>query len=119
MTYEWDCFLWTADEWIISYLQQPLITSPAVKLFSIGHACELYLKAENSKITNNIDHAVGFGHNLEKLWLDSKGKSQSFMPTYELRQSILDRNLLDADDCKNLNPEDLKHFLSYQELYII
>lgn len=62
MSQNWDCFLWSADEWIVNYSLPPNMTG--TKLFSIGHALELYLKATYSKMTGDVDEAVRIGHNM-------------------------------------------------------
>jgi hypothetical protein len=115
---EWDVFLWAADEWIINYSLPPM-TLNAVKLFSIGHSLELYLKAANSKITGDIEAAISFGHNIPRIWADCKSRDQNFLPGHELRESVLRRNLLDTKDYMQLDKDDLWHFLHNQELYVI
>jgi hypothetical protein len=118
MAYEWDAFLWAADEWIINYSLPPM-TLNAVKLFSIGHALELYLKAANTKITGDIERAIAFGHDIPRIWHDCKLQDPHFLPAHELRESVLERNLVDFNDYRRLNKDDLMHFLHDQELYVI
>lgn len=118
MAHEWDAFLRAADEWIISYSLPPA-TLNAVKLFSIGHALELYLKAANTKISGDIERAISFGHDIPKIWADCKSRDPTFLSDYELRQSVLSRKLLDVNDYEQLDKDDLVHFLRNQELYII
>jgi hypothetical protein len=118
MAYEWDAFIWAADEWIINYSLPPM-TLNAVKLFSVGHALELYLKAANTKITGDIDRAISFGHDIPTIWGDCRLQDPGFLPTYELRESVLARNLVDFNDYRHLDKDDLMHFLHYQELYVI
>jgi len=115
---EWDCFLWAADEWIVNYSlpYQPMV---AVKLFSIGHAFELYVKAANAKQTGDVDGAVKFGHNIPKLWADCKRRDGAFLPQFELRPSVLARDLLDVNSYEQLTADDLRHFLENQEIYVI
>lgn len=118
MAREWDCFLWAADEWIVNYSLLK-VSIPAVQLFSVGHAFELYLKAASSQISGDVDRAVGFGHNVIGLWRDCKGGDRAFLPEFELRQVVLDCNLLNADEYGRLGQNDLKHFLQYQEIYVV
>ncbi len=118
MPYEWDSFLIAADQWIINY-SLPWVNLSIVKLFSIGHALELYLKAANTKIDGDIDKAIKFGHELEELWIDCKAKDPSFLPGYELRPSVLKRNLLQPASYSSLDKDDQLHFLKYQELYVV
>jgi hypothetical protein len=83
--YEWDCFLDVADQWFVAYSVPPYDT--AVKLFMIGHAVELYLKAANTKITDDIKRAIGFKHRVKQIWSDCKSHDPTFMPNYEIRES--------------------------------
>jgi hypothetical protein len=92
ITRQWDSFLFAADEWVINY-SLPVMSLTSVKLFSIGHVFELYLKAANTKTTNDIDRAAGFGHDIPKIWMDCKSKDSNFFPNYELRESVLKRDL--------------------------
>lgn len=117
MSYNWDCFLWSADEWIVNYSLPPQMTS--TKLFSIGHALELYLKAAYSKMTGNVDEAIKFGHNIEKLWDACKNKDPKFLPNYELRTSVISQDILTGPIDKVLSKDDFFHFLKHQELYIV
>ncbi len=120
MASEWRAFHRTADEWLINYSILPVGSSlTAVQLFSVGHALELYLKAVNSKLTGNIDDAVKFGHKVVAIWNDCKNRDPKFLPAYELRASVLARNLLDSNDYMTLPQSDVFHFLEYQELYIV
>jgi len=91
----------------------------AVKLFSIGHAFELYLKAANAKLSGDVDAAVKFGHDIPKLWADCKSRDRSFLPQFELRPSVLARDLLDVKSYERLAPGDFKHFLENQEIYVV
>ena len=119
MPHEWDSFLPAADEWIINYsliCPEGLIS---VKLFSIGHALELYLKAANTKIDGDINKAINFRHDLPGLLYDCKKKDPAFLPGYELRQSVLDQDLLQGEVYSNLDKDDRKHFLENQELYVV
>ena len=119
MPHEWDSFLPAADEWIINYsliCPEGLIS---VKLFSIGHALELYLKAAYTKITGNIDQAIGLRHDLPKIWKDCQKEDPAFLPGYELRQSVLDQDLLHGEVYSNLDKDDRKHFSQNRELYVV
>ncbi len=118
MAQKWDSFLQTADEWIVNY-SLPIMNLTAVKLFSVGHAFELYLKAANTKITGDIDRAIGFGHDLPRVWEDCKNQDPSFLPMYELRKSVLARDLLNQEDYSKLGKDDVMHFLMHQEIYIV
>ncbi|OGN94413.1 MAG: hypothetical protein A2Z75_03075 [Chloroflexi bacterium RBG_13_50_10] len=119
--YEWDSFVWAADEWFIEYSLPPPL--PNVKLFAIGHTIELYLKAANTKITEDIDEAIRMGHNIKRIWDDCKRRDQNFMPSFEIRDSVFQSDLFQlhsSEDSRNkLNKDDLLHFYQNQELYII
>jgi hypothetical protein len=91
----------------------------SVKLFSIGHALELYLKASYTKMTGNIKAAIDFRHNVGSLWKACKSLDASFIPGFELRDSVLAGNLLSQNETSKLPKEDYFHFLEHQELYVI
>ena len=114
--YEWHSFLIAADEWFITYSLPPMLMN--VKFFAIGHTVELYLKAANTKITGDIERAMKFGHNLKAIWDDCKAKDSAFMPQYEIRDDIYNRDLL-LSPYEGLNAEDTLHLGNNYELYII
>lgn len=121
-TYEWHSFLTVADEWLINYSLPTDGFLPSVKLFSIGHALELYLKATISKTTGNVNRAIGYGHDLKKMWDDRKKENENFMPDYEIKESILEcENLFTSGGnlYKELSKDDFEHFLKNQELYVV
>jgi hypothetical protein len=118
MPHDWDDFLWSADEWIVNY-SLPVMRLTSVKLFSIGHALELYLKAGNTKITGDIERAIKFGHELPLIWKDCKENDPTFLPDYELRETVLAHNLLDQNGYSKLSKDDAIHFLQNQELYVV
>jgi hypothetical protein len=114
----WPSFLWTADEFIIAYASAPLLAG-AAPLFMIGHAAELYLKAANTKITGDIDRAVGFGHRMKDLWNDCKSKDPLFMPNYELREAVYKEPFLEEDITGLFSQNDAVHYLKNQDFYIV
>ncbi len=116
--HEWDCLLSSADEWIVNY-SLPYSHLTSVKLFSVGHAFELYLKAANTKLSGDIDHAVNFGHHIPKLWADCKRFDPKFLPEFDLRQSVLDLNLLQDFDHSKLKEANFRHYMENQEIYIV
>ncbi len=118
MPHDWDSFLIAADEWIVNY-SLPVMRLTSVKLFSVGHALELYLKASNTKINGDIDRAIKFGHDLPRIWADCKQHDPEFLPEYQLRDTVLARDLLDHADYSKLAKEDVMHFLQNQELYVV
>jgi len=118
MTGEWRGFLQAADEWLINYLAAPeWLTN--VKLFSIGHSFELYLKSVYAHGYNDTDGAVKYGHRLIPLWKACKALNPPLLPTVMLRDSVLAEDILHGGLDKHLSQDDFLHFLEYQELYLI
>ncbi len=115
--YEWHSFLDPADEWFITYSLPPPLTS--VKLFAIGHTVELYLKAANAKMSGDIERAIKFGHEVKAIWDDCKARDSRFMPNYQLRNSVFEKDLLHGEWKNSLDESDRNHFLDNQELYVI
>jgi hypothetical protein len=118
MAYEWESFIKVGDDWIVVYSLTPLIIRPSVKIFFAGQAFELYLKAAYTKLTGNIDNAIKFRHDLPKIWEKCKKLDPNFLPEYELRQKILDRNLFDPLDLEKLSKDDQLHYSKYNEIYL-
>jgi hypothetical protein len=117
--YEWDSFLWSADEWLVSYSVPPL-SLPSVKMFSVGHALEIYLKAANTKMTQDIGRAIGFGHDIKSLWDDCKRTDAAFMTSYEIDDAIFSAYLFNQPKLqKDLTREQWLRFLHNQELYVV
>ena len=90
-----------------------------VKLFSIGHALELYLKGTYGKMTEDIGKAVRFSHKIKKIWDDCKSRDSAFLPDYELRDSILAENLFSGHVLERLSDDDREHFSRHRELYSV
>ena len=105
--HEWHSFLEAADEWFITYSLPPPLT--CVKLFAVGHTVELYLKAANTKFTKDINSAINFGHNIKSIWNDCKRDSK-FMPSFEIRDSVFNRDFLLVKEVKSLDKDDRLHF---------
>ena len=118
MAREWDSFLLAADEWIINYSLPPMMLH-SVKLFSIGHALELYMKATYTKLSGEIDEAIGFRHDIPGIWAACRGRDPGFLPQYQLRESVLARDLLSVEGYSQLAKDDLLEFLHNQELYVV
>ena len=118
MAFKWNSFLWAADEWIIAYSLPPS-SLHSVKLFSIGHALELYLKAANARMTGDIDRAIKFGHKINRIWDDCKNRDSDFLPDYELRDSILAEDLFTGHVLECLSDDDREHFSKHRELYSV
>ena len=88
----WYDFLDTADQFFISYSISPSLIP--VKLFEIGHTVELYLKATSTKLTGDIDRAIKFGHNIKAIWDECKKLDGSFLPNYEIRDTIFNSDFI-------------------------
>lgn len=116
MMHEWHSFLTAADEWFITYSLPPVLMN--VKLFTIGHTVELYLKAAITKITGDIERAINFGHQVKRIWDDCKAKDSGFMPRYEIRDDIYRIDLLNRP-YEGLSKEDIIHLGNNYELYVI
>jgi hypothetical protein len=52
----------------------------------IGHAVELYLKAAYTKQTCDIDGAIRFGHDIEKLFTACKKNDPKFMKVFDSKK---------------------------------
>ena len=116
--YDWHAFLWPADEWLVAYAISPSDLA-SVKLFSIGHALELYLKAAYAKGTGNVKDAIGFGHNIFQLWKACKDLDPNFLPGRELRQAVLDAMPLSEKYMSGpKHGADYEHYMKNQELYL-
>lgn len=74
----------SADAFFVSYATTPLMLD--VTLFLIGHAVELYLKAAYIKQTCDIDKAIQFGHDIEKLYEACKKNDPEFMKTFDAKK---------------------------------
>jgi len=119
MTDHWNAWLYSANEWLINYSLPPhdLLS---VKLFSIGHCLELYLKAYITKQTGSYEKATKHGHKIISLWQECISHNSEFLANYELRENILACDVLNQRDCKsNLSEEDFLYYPRYNELFII
>lgn len=114
--HEWHSFLEAADEWFITYSLPPPLT--CVKLFAIGHTVELYLKAANTKFRKDINRAIKFGHNIKSIWNDCK-KDSKFMPSFEIKDSVFNRDFLSASEVERLDEADRLHYFRNQEFYVV
>jgi hypothetical protein len=113
---DWKSFVNLGDEWLISYAIPPM-HSVSVKLFTIGHALELYLKAVIAKRTGSVDGLVLYGHNIKKMWDECKGIDPNFMHDYEIRDSMIDALSRRTDT--PLNPSDELDLAMNGDLYLV
>jgi len=117
MGYQWFSFLWTADEWFINYTLPPALAQ--VKLFIIGHSIELYLKAAYTYISDDVNKAISFGHRIKSLLDACKELVPSFMPSYEIRDKVLETIFDPNQNLDHLEKDNLEHYFAHQELYFI
>lgn len=109
----WHICAAAGDEWLITYAMPPNLR--AVKLFAVGHAVELYLKAVNLK----MDGKTRLGHEINDLWSDCKNRDPAFMPSYEIRQSVLHAPLFAGKDLSGLlSAPDFEHYYRNSWLYL-
>lgn len=91
----------------------------------IGHAVELYLKATLAKQTGNNSAAIGYGHNIKRLWDACKSNDANFIPEYKIRNIIFDKSRyvdgLNINDWYNdlVASGEVEHYHRNQELYTI
>ena len=114
---KWISILRTGDEFIVTYALPPYALNRA-KLFVIGHAAELYLKAAFVKITGDAQRAAIFGHNMQKLLTACKQEDPSFLPNYELRSSVMAVDMMNASTWDQLSEDDYNHLGRHQPFYL-
>lgn len=61
---------------------------------------------------------IKFRHNIKLIWDDCKNDPE-FMPNYEIRESVYNKNILVANDIKSLDKADQLHYIHNQEFYVI
>jgi HEPN domain-containing protein len=115
---DWVGFARAGDEWIVSYALPGALLR--VKLFSVGQALELYLKAFYIKKTGDTKKAIEYRHRIKELWDACKQLDNSFMPSYEIRDSIFKLNATQYLDIEtNMGQEEMRHYLQNQDLYTV
>jgi hypothetical protein len=113
----WTGFVSLADEFLVAYSVPPLLVP--VKLFEIGHALELYLKACHISRSGDVDAAMRLGHRIPELWRACKSLDSAFMPNHRLRDDILAAPIFQANPQHGLATADYLEFLEHQELYLV
>ncbi len=114
----WSRFVEQGDEWLIAYACIPPFAVGA-SLFSVGHAVELYLKAVYVAKFGTEAEATKFGHRIWNLWDKCRSRDSNFMSAYQLRESVLEVDLLDGNAMKSIPWEDQKHIMQYSNLYLV
>jgi hypothetical protein len=114
----WERYLYSGQEWLISYICAPGFLE-SVKPFSIGHAFELHLKAVHVKILGDEEKCLKVGHNILLLWDEIKAADPTFLSSIEFRKRILTANFLEHGLDAEFFQEDWPHFVQYNELYIV
>jgi hypothetical protein len=115
----WTSFLFTADDFIISYAQVSGVVAPTTELFLVGHAVELYLKAASTKLSGDINRTVNFGHGLYGLWKDCKHQDANFMAGYDIIQSTFDRMYFTPKALLRMSKSERMNYIINQNFYII
>lgn len=114
---EWHSFIRPGDEWFVNYSLVPA-RLPAVVLFSIGQAVELYLKAANAKLTGDTQRAIRFSHNISGIIDDCREQDPHFMGAYTLLPSVLESDFLRRPSVvEAFTPEQLRSYGQHRELY--
>jgi len=119
--HNWCTWVQAADQWFIAYASLPHL-QPGVPFWCAGHAVELYLKAAVVKGTGDQKKAMSFRHDISDLWKECRKLDPSFLPAYDLRDSILTRDILllrAPSRMQDLSPDDLQHFFDNEPLYIV
>jgi len=122
---EWREYLVPADAWFMTYASIPLgLLFRGVTLSCIGQTVELYLKAVVVKHTcKGVDQIIqDYGHKIKKLWDECKGLDKNFMPSYEIRDSVLNAHVLEGDfgeKLKKLSKCDQESYFRHPELYLL
>lgn len=122
---EWRTYFHPADAWFMTYASIPLgLGFMGVTLSCIGQTVELYLKAVVVKHTcMGVDQIIEeYGHNIKGLWDGCKDLDKNFMPSYEIRDSVLNARLLEGDfekKLKKLSKRDQESYFRHQELYLL
>ncbi len=114
MTQEQRSFINLADQFLVEYSLPGAIMGQTIKLFLMGHAIELYLKAAYIK---NFNPKTITGHDLAKVFKECKNADPLFMPEYDLKEAVLNPNYsIDEDSPFN---EDDRHYLDNQDFYTL
>jgi hypothetical protein len=116
--HDWTPLVNAADEWLVSF-SLPYMRLHDVRVFALGRALELYLKAAQARLMGSLEAGAAFGPDLPAIWLGCKSLDPSFLSAYDLRPAVLHHDLLNPSDFAGLGKDDLVHFLQNQELYLL
>jgi hypothetical protein len=136
----WIDFPWLADEWFVVYAySHRSLTS--VTMFALAHSVELYLKgcvakheflvatnirgmtdAERTKCEeDSVKKAVDYNHRLFDIWKALKAADPSFMPGFDLLDSVL--SVAFTDDEEELHSKlpsiASSNYREHRELYLV
>ena len=118
VSHEWSPLVNAADEWLVSF-SLPFMRLHGVRVFALGRALELYLKAAHARMAGSLESGAGFGPDLPAIWFGCRDLDPSFLSAYDLRREVLSHDLLTPSDVAQLGKDDLVHFLQNQELYLL
>jgi hypothetical protein len=123
----WRGFVNAGDDWITMYalacIHGSWMASSVIgpRLFSIGHAAELYLKGARLRLTGDLRGTVARGHDVAALLADCQQADPTLLPRYQLRPNILadDKLFSGGDVYERLGRDDFFHLVEHQELYLV
>jgi hypothetical protein len=127
---DWGGFVSAGDDWLFVYAVTcgPMTLGEHLhgpRMFAIGHATELYLKAAylNSHPGATPQSLIGgFNHAIASLLAKCKKASPELLRDYELRPELLKRDDLFGGATRAMLEEGrneyFSHFLRHQELYL-
>ena len=113
---EWQRFAELGDQFLIGYSKLDGGT-PAVTLFNVGHAVELYLKALLLKDDPQCDVGKKYGHQVDKMILDLAPSHQSALSAYLLRSSVYQKFMHQLVPAIETADPDYEHYVLNQEMY--
>lgn len=125
-----------AEDFFIFYMMTCENSFLNNRLFLIGHSVELYLKAIYIKQTGDIDGAMNNKHNVRRLFELCQAGNPPFMPNFSFKGNFEELHTiankvysgisfpagLNASLAANLTTEEtekFKHFIEYQEFYLV
>jgi len=81
----WHSFMWSADDFFITYALTCEFSVHSVIMFVLGHSIELYLKAVYTFQTNDIQKAIKFSHDIKGLFKACQKEDPKFMPDFTFK----------------------------------
>jgi HEPN domain-containing protein len=122
---EWRTYLEPADAWFMTYASIPFGWGfRGVTLSCIGQTIELYLKAVVVKHTcKGVEQMIKeYGHDIKRLWDESKDLDKSFMLSYEIRDLVFNARLHEGnfgEKLKKLSERDQESYFRHSNFYFL